>query len=302
MLIVNCHNVVSGALNSYDRFAAPRIEIGQFTSAIDALAERFAFITMDEMLARLDWRGASQPTVTLTFDDGYQGVLREAFPVLQARGIMASVMVVTQVLEAPQRLFHFEEIEMAFRISTARAIAVPGLPPASLDTIEERLACLKAFKQALKTTPEATRSARHDLLLRHLGVSREQLQEQSTGLSVFTKMGGEELKFLLSSGWAIGSHTCTHRTLSQLDDIDAAREIAQSHDDIRAYFGVSSMPFAYPYGGPQHVGGRIRDLVARSGYSCALSTRRGAVGADPDRFALRRVDLADCRPGAQVAQ
>lgn len=293
MLIINFHNVVSHPLNEYDRNAAPRIDIRQFISAINWLSKRFEFISLNELLSRLKKKSTNYQTVTLTFDDGYCGVLCNAFPILNDRGIDASVMVVTQALESASQLFHFEELEIAFRITQASKLNLPGQPAQPIETIADRICCLKALKQELKLQPESARRHNHDQLLQHLGVTREQLREESRKFPVFEKLNADQVKFLAQSGWTIGSHTRTHRTLSCLTDEDAMQEIVDSRDYIQAHFGLADIPFAYPYGGPHHIGNRIYDFVAQSGYSCALTTIAGRNPPDSNRFRLRRINIED---------
>lgn len=298
MLIVNCHNVVSETLSPFDYSAAPRIALDQFISAIDLLSSHYKFISFEEMLSRVEQRMSDVPAVTLTFDDGYQGVLNQAFPVLKARGIVASVMVVTQALESPQLPFHFEELELAFRISKVTKLELPGYGLVPLETLEDRINCLWKFKQELKVQPEAVRAINHDLVLRRLGVARDQIREEACKHNVFSKLTGEGLRVLADSGWTIGSHTRTHRTLRCLDDRDAMFEIMKSRDDIRTHLGILRMPLAYPYGGKEHVGRRIQEMARKCGYSCALSTKNGEVGLSPNLFSLPRIDIAACQPGA----
>lgn len=295
MLIVNCHNVVTGDLDTFDRLSAPRIDMNNFISAIDWLSCRYEFISFDEMFSLIHQKAHKPEAVTLTFDDGYQGILKHAFPILKARGIVASVMVVTQVLESPKSLFHFEELEMAFRLSKVTELILPGCGVVRIRTIEDRVACLKKIKQKLKLQPEAMRAVNHEQLLRLLEVTREQVQEEAEKYIVFNKLTGENLKNLAENGWTIGSHTRTHRTLGFLNDRDAKSEIGGALDDVRSYFGVSQVPFAYPYGGREHVGERIRSMVSKSGYSCALGTKYDTIGFDPDLFFLNRLDITACQ-------
>ncbi len=295
MLIVNCHNIVSETLNPFDYAAAPRITLDRFILTIDLLSKHYKFISFEEMLSCAEQSRSDVPTVTLTFDDGYQGVLCHAFPVLKERGIVASVMVVTQALESPQLPFHFEELELAFRISKVKQLKLPGYGQVPLETLENRINCLWKLKQELKVQPETVRAINHDQILQRLGVDRDQILEEACKHNVFSKLTGENLRVLAGAGWTIGSHTRTHRTLSCLDDRDAMFEIMKSQDDIRTHLGISRMPLAYPYGGNEHVGRRIQEMARKSGYSCALSTKKEEVGLSPNLLSLPRVDITACQ-------
>lgn len=294
MFIVNFHNIVSGPLDAYDLSIAPRLDVPRFTATIDWLERRFDVLPLDEVIAqsrRAQTR--ARASVALTFDDGYLGALEHAFPILRARGLVASVMVVTQVLDSPAKLLHFEELEVAFRISKVRTMKLPGRSDRSIATLTERIACLKAVKQELKLQAEPERRRSHEQLLHLLEVTRAQIEEASSALPNLRKLDIEQLRFLVESGWTVGGHTRTHRTLSCLDEGDLMEEIVGSRDALRARFGPAALAFAYPYGGPQHIGERARDLVASSGYSCALTTTPGRNTPGTDLYRLRRINVED---------
>lgn len=302
MLIINCHNVVSETVSAFDCSAAPRITLDRFITSIDMLSRHYTFISFEEMLARAKQNRPNASVATLTFDDGYQGVINQAFPVLKARGIVASVMVVTQTLEHPKLLLHFEELELALRISTKAELDLPDYGRLSLETPQDRIHCLWKLKQELKVQPESARAARHDQVLRLLSVTHDQLEDEAGKHEFFSKLAIKDLHALANSGWTIGSHTRTHRTLRRLDDRDAMYEIMKSQDDIRTHLGISQMPLAYPYGGKEHVGRRIQEMARKCGYSCALSTESLEVGLKPNLFSLPRIDITAYQPMAHYRE
>lgn len=173
----------------------------------------------------------------------------------------------------------------------------PGYGLVSLETLEERINCLWRFKQELKVQPESMRAINHDQLLRRLGVDRDQIREEASKHNFLSKLTCEGLRVLADSGWTIGSHTYTHRTLRYLDDRDAMFEMIKSRDDIRTHLGISRMPLAYPYGGKEHVGRRIHEMAKKTGYTCALSTKYGEVSLSSNLFSLPRIDISACQPG-----
>jgi peptidoglycan/xylan/chitin deacetylase (PgdA/CDA1 family) len=294
VFIVNFHNVVPGPLDAYDRGIAPRLDIPRFIATIDWLAERFDLIPLDELLSQYRRAPARErAAVALTFDDGYLGTLQHAFPILRERGVVASVMVVTQALESPSKLYHFEELEVAFRISTVRTMKLPGRSPRPIATVAERVGCLKALKQELKLLPEPERRRDHERILDHLGTTHAEIEDASGAFPALQKLHVDQLKSLVDSGWTVGAHTRTHRTLSRLADGELRQEIVGSRDDLRACFGPKELPFAYPYGGPQHIGARAHELVASSGFSCALTTTPGRNTPATDRHRLGRINVED---------
>ncbi|WP_448203916.1 polysaccharide deacetylase family protein [Azospirillum sp. sgz302134] len=291
MLIVNVHNVVAGDADAFDEAMGTRLHVHRFEAAIDRLSARYRWVSLAEAQAAAE----SDAVAALTFDDGYRGVLRHAFPILRARGIPAAVFVITQALQPDRPLFHFEELELAFRLTGAECVDFAPIKAGRhpLDGVKDRVRAFSTAKAALKRMPEAQRSETHARLLDRLGVTPAQCRAAAQNDERFETLTAEDLAFLHGQGWTIGSHTRTHRTLSGLDPAEAAAEIFGSRDDLRARLGLEAMPFAYPYGRPHHVGPLAPALVREAGYNGALTMfgDRDGPGAPP--FERRRIDVRD---------
>lgn len=182
---------------------------------------------------------------------------------------------------------------MALRITKVKTLKLPERAPCVLQTIWDRISCLHSLKRYLKLLPEPRRAAFHCLALERLEVTPRQLEEKSQDLAIFKKLDIDQLRFLAQSGWVIGSHTQTHRTLSCLDNGDALAELTGSYDAIRTRLGFSNIPFAYPYGGPQHIGDHIHPWLSRIGYTCGLTTSLDKIPLGRDRFRLPRINVED---------
>jgi peptidoglycan/xylan/chitin deacetylase (PgdA/CDA1 family) len=81
-----------------------------------------------------------------------------------------------------------------------------------------------------------------------------------------------ELVELAESGWEIGSHTCTHPHLTQLDDAELDRELTESRRRCGELVGRPCLSLAYPYGDFDE---RVRRAAATAGYraACTVPTR-----------------------------
>jgi peptidoglycan/xylan/chitin deacetylase (PgdA/CDA1 family) len=95
-----------------------------------------------------------------------------------------------------------------------------------------------------------------------------------------------QIREWLAAGMEIGSHSCSHPKLEDLDDAAAGAEIADSRHALQSAFDVPVDHFAYPYG-------RFRpstaELVRRAGYRSAVSLLRGVAGESDDLFGLPRI-------------
>jgi peptidoglycan/xylan/chitin deacetylase (PgdA/CDA1 family) len=287
MRIVTFHNVLR-ELDLFDRCATPRLSAGDFEAVIDRLATGHRFAAPNDVLLRI----AEEDAVVLTFDDGYAGVLDQAFPLLQARGIPAAMFVITRTLDPDPPLLQYEELELAFRITRARSIDLgfAGRGTRPLASVMDRVQAYRVVKSELKRRADAT--ALHEELLARLGVTPDECRIAAQDDRRFAKLSARDLVTLRDAGWTIGSHTRTHRMVRFLDPATLEAEINGSFDDL-ARRGFDAIPFAFPYGGANHISDEATAVAARAGYTCAMTMIEGDNDATTSRFALRRFDARD---------
>jgi peptidoglycan/xylan/chitin deacetylase (PgdA/CDA1 family) len=100
----------------------------------------------------------------------------------------------------------------------------------------------------------------------------------------------DEVKTLQQHGVEIGSHTCSHRKLSEIVPVEAERELSLSHQTIAAHLSQATMPLAFPYGSYSEA---VVAITRKLPYTCALTTDAGTNGDATDLFLLRRNLIGD---------
>lgn len=94
-------------------------------------------------------------------------------------------------------------------------------------------------------------------------------------------MGWDDLRHLAGQGWEIGSHTCTHAVLPDVDDARLIEELTVSRAECERQMGVPCTSLAYPTGW-------CDDRVARAardcGYRFAVTVAQGPTAALPYRW------------------
>ena len=293
MYVVYYHNVIDGPIDAYDRKLG-RLSKKEFAKQVDFIARRARPVSLPAMLEKFE-----RDTVAFTFDDGFRGVLDHAFPVLAERGIPASVFVVTSRLESSDdAIFHFDEIELAFRLTPRRRYLRLGflspLPHPMFSPLGRRYT-LKRIKNKLKVLAEDERRFWHARILEALGVSPDVCRAHASSLEKFKTLTRADLQTLIDAGWTVGSHTRTHRTLSCLSADELRSEIAGSRDDLARLLGLHDVALAYPYGGSEHISDDVQQEAARAGFTCALTTIPGRNTSEVDRFALRRMKFTELK-------
>jgi peptidoglycan/xylan/chitin deacetylase (PgdA/CDA1 family) len=91
-------------------------------------------------------------------------------------------------------------------------------------------------------------------------------------------MDWDDLRSLAALGWEVGSHTCTHPRLTQLDHDATYRQLFESRLECDRRLGAPCTAVAYPYG---DVDQRVADAASEAGYAAAarLSTSLTPRGA-----------------------
>lgn len=99
-------------------------------------------------------------------------------------------------------------------------------------------------------------------------------------------MTREHVQQWLAAGMEIGSHSCSHPKLPDLDEASARREIVGSREALRAEFGCDIRHFCYPFG---HFTASLAELVHRAGYASAVSLLPGAARPRHSPYQLPRM-------------
>lgn len=120
-------------------------------------------------------------------------------------------------------------------------------------------------------------------------VGGESTWDRALGEPARPLLSWEQILELRDAGHEIGSHTHTHRPLTDLSDHEARDELERSRDVLAERLGEMPEYLAYPRG---FYAGRHKRLVSGAGYSgaCAVILRWGDL-ARADRFELKRMTI-----------
>jgi peptidoglycan/xylan/chitin deacetylase (PgdA/CDA1 family) len=93
----------------------------------------------------------------------------------------------------------------------------------------------------------------------------------------------------LQAGMDVGSHTCSHARLTDLDAASAREEITASRQALQQLLGYEVRHFCYPYG---RYDDTHAQMAREAGYASATTTQRGRVQVGDDAFKLKRIMVA----------
>ena len=97
-------------------------------------------------------------------------------------------------------------------------------------------------------------------------------EEELVGLS------WTELEGLADAGWEVGSHTCSHPRLTQLDGTALHGELRESRAECETRLGRPCLSLAYPYG---DVDARVVAAAGEAGYRFAAGLPEGRYVRSP---------------------
>jgi peptidoglycan/xylan/chitin deacetylase (PgdA/CDA1 family) len=213
-----------------------------FRCQLEGLLDRgFEFWPLDRLLHRAR-KGTPVPSqvVVVTFDDGFETVYTEAWPVLQELEIPATLFVSTAYLGSDVP-FPFDEWGVRYAFELPQESYRPLTP--------------------------------------------EQCDE------------------MVASGvFRLGAHTHTHEDFRGRHDVFAA-DLQDNVDHLRQRFGLTEVPFAFPFGSSSRgfSGGELVGAAKDTGVVCGLTTDPLLVDPASDPFAWGRFNAFPWDTGASLA-
>jgi peptidoglycan/xylan/chitin deacetylase (PgdA/CDA1 family) len=254
----------------------------------DMKGRGYAFVSLDEALARIKAGGKGGQFATITADDAYRDNMTEALPVLEMHGAPITIYVAPGLIDGAADLWWdvIEDIvdtssRLTFETAGGSTVIDCSTPGRKIQAVARLNAWL-----TLEVAEEEQGAA-----LRAL--ARSNGYEFGTGRPC-TLMNWDELRTMTAHPLVtIGAHTVNHRNLKRLADADARREIGDVRRILEEKLGQEPRHLAYPYGYASAVACREVAFARDAGYASAVTTRHGVLRAEHAGFlhALPRISV-----------
>lgn len=248
------------------------------------LAPHFEVVTVAEAARRLSsggpGRGLDHDLLVLTFDDGYRGNYRHAWPVLRRLGMVGTVYLATDFLDG--EALWFDTVRRALQAMKGRELALPASTQDMLRTAlgEWPMAAGRVVGRLKYAPLDARVEAVHALA--ELELDRAPAAEP---------MSWGEAMEMIEQGAEMGAHTVTHPILSRLSASQQEDEIARSRRRIAEATGHQPTTFAVPNGSSKDYDQATLDVLRRLGFTASVTTERGSNMPGCDLFTLRRLGI-----------
>jgi peptidoglycan/xylan/chitin deacetylase (PgdA/CDA1 family) len=263
-----------------------------FRNHIDFLKRHFSIVPLSDLLVRRlkGFQSPDQkPFCAITFDDGWNDFYAQAFPVLVAEQVPATVFLPTDFIGTET---WFWTDRLGFILSRLGQIAKGSALAISLTSSHARV--LMSLKGSFESRLEA---AIRYLKLYPVGDIEKTLDELSSlsGMQFYPNgrvfLAWEEVREMKRSGLIIyGSHTCSHQILTTLNDSKVQQELERAREKLlqENVADPSFIPFSYPNG---NFNENITQMAQKTGYHLAVTTEGGWNTLQSSLYSLKRIPV-----------
>jgi len=260
-----------------------------FEAQMRYLQMNFRVVPLGQLWRELKEPRLREPTVSVTFDDGYRDLYTHAFPVLQRFQIPATIYLIGQCVETGE-LPWYDRIFL-------------GLDRAPGQFVELDLDGSRRFDLC---SPE-TRAEVAWQIVCHLRTISDPRRRQ--WLAAFEKqfrlpphevgdrmLNWEQVRTMHRGGIHFGAHTMTHPVVSQLPLSALAEELVQAKHYLEAGLDAPVEDFAYPFGKEADIQHSAAEAcLLHAGYRSAVTTIEGCNRPGVNPYRLRRMQVGDDR-------
>lgn len=272
LLILTYHR----ALSKPDALLPDEPDAATFAAQMDVVKAYCRVLPLPEGVRRMREGTLPARAACITFDDGYENNLSVALPILESRGMSATIFIAVEAIE--RGIMWNDLIIEGFRRSgVEQAFRHFGIDPGEARALPPAAAVLRILEQQkYGSLDERWRNA-------------EDFYRQVSGTLPRLMLTREQIGEVARRGHDVGAHTIHHPILKELAPAAALEEIAGSYAWIAKAAGRAPQSFAYPNGRPDRDYDATHVTMAReAGFELAVSTRWGCATRRSDPYQLPR--------------
>jgi peptidoglycan/xylan/chitin deacetylase (PgdA/CDA1 family) len=222
--------------------------------------------------------------VIITFDDNYEDVYTNAYPILKKYDIPATLFVTTDYILSG-KLYWWDDISENIHKTAVKNVEINGIGSYELDTGKLKKKAIEEIVEKL-THMDAERRTQVVNELNH----KLEVKNQDAEISKLY-LTWEHINEMRKNNMEIGAHTLSHPNLKQLDDTQLSNELVESKQKIENEIKSEVNLFAYTYGHEEHFDKRIRSAVKNAGFICGCTTVYGSTNEKNDLYQLKRIPI-----------
>ncbi|MDH3712841.1 MAG: polysaccharide deacetylase family protein [Gammaproteobacteria bacterium] len=238
------------------------------------------------MVAWLEGHSQLPPYAALiTFDDGYRDNFDNAFPVLRARNLPATIFLATDCIGS-SKPFYWDLAAHCFKNTKLHVAELPVLGTSRWLNDDERQDVALRWVSTVKSLPDSEKQQAAARLPETLDVT---LSDRSFADLHLT---WEQVCKMQAVGFEMGAHTCSHPILARIPLSEARRQISESRTAIEENTQQPVVTFAYPNGLSSDFTQAHQTLLAEFGFRAGFTLVPGPMSfsrALQQPMAIRRI-------------
>lgn len=270
------HRVTDSPVDPFGLAVTPE----QFAAHLRTLRGMAPIVPVEELGRR------AEPTIAITFDDGYADNFIDAAVLLHEFSLPATVFVSSEVIESEGEFWwdRLEHLLLDTRPESPHLEVVIDGQPLLVDvrTPDGCTRAVRALNRRLRVQPRGAIEKALDEIRAQTGTDAQPCERHRRA----TKDNIAHAR--RNYGIAVGAHTVTHTMLAALDRTAQEQEITCSRDALASFAG-RIVDFAYPYGGHESFTDETTRLVAAAGFDRAFINVPGVVRRRTDQWRLPRL-------------
>ena len=290
-LVLLYHRVLPAA-DSARSFSSKAIIVSPATFArhLRFLRRHFSVLGPEEFSEWLmSGREYPRPPCLITFDDGWKDNLTHARPALKTHNLPALIFLPTDYIGTGKVFWQERLSRLLFRLGQQAALrqhplvarfGLTELFTAGHCALNERACDLaRSFKDR--------KSQEAENIIADLAAA---LGDKHDSADIDSYLSWEDVHSLRADGIAFGSHTVSHRMLTQIDPSAVSEELIVSKRILEQRLKTSVRLLAYPNG---NYDATIYKQAEQAGYNLAFTTRPGRVAHGDNPMTLGRINIHD---------
>jgi peptidoglycan/xylan/chitin deacetylase (PgdA/CDA1 family) len=283
--ILMYHGVTSKKLPT---FYWTQLSLDKFIQQMDYIKEKYNAVNPAYLTGDGDDEIAYVKNATIiTFDDGFENVYAEAWPVLRKGRLPAVCFVVPALSENNEMLWTDRlYVIMLCTIENEIDLTAFGLGRCTLGSIKNRAKLANDIKTCLKSWPHDRRTELLNYMeMRHPPTSNELCE-------IFRLMAPKQIAELSKSGgFIIASHSNSHPILSTMSREEQDEEINSSLGLLAKWGVPTTKLFAYPNGRLEDFNESTIEVLQKHQIVAAVTTIDGHHSPDRGSFFIRRIPI-----------
>lgn len=275
-----------------------KVSVDTFEKQIKYLSKKYNIVSADDIVNALNGnKKALNKLCLITFDDGWHDNYENAFEVLKRYNVPAIIFVATDFI-GTNNIFWPEKISLIFedkRISQHNCIdinhkSIAVLPADIVNDInflisknhDELYFRINVLIEKLKDIDIASINNLIHYLEKQLNINKSLY----SGLM----LSWEEISEMARNNVDFGSHTKSHRLLTNIDSLDIYEEILDSKAAIEKRLKKEVMFISYPNGNHNDF---VVSVTKDAGYLAAFTCLPGVNNSNAQLFKLRRKHIRE---------